>query len=137
MAAAKEAPTQRGSAHTEQGTAGVLHVKEEEVRGLSVPRLRLLIYLLKGEVPMKPGNISYAERATRILTAGTAPFFMAQWDLVKGLPPAARNDPVLFKQFKESADEAIRVEASPLKAHFVPTPAPAVSEMGSVEEEDD
>ena len=87
----------RGPAPTAPSTAGVLHVKEEEVRGLSVPRLRLLIFLLQGEVPMKPGNISYADRAIRILESGKKPFFVAQWNMVHAQAPNARHDPVMFR----------------------------------------
>ena len=87
MAAAKGMPKPHGTVPMEPTTAGVLHVTEEAVRGLSVSRLRLLIFLLQGHVPMKPGNISYAERAVRILTAETEPFFAAHWDQVLELPP--------------------------------------------------
>ena len=79
MAAGMATLATRGAALTDPATAGelagVLPVTEEEVRGLSVPRLRLLIYLLQGYVPLKPGNVSYADRAIRILTAGKEPFF--------------------------------------------------------------
>ena len=136
MAAAKATKTPRGPAPTTPSMAGVLWVMEEEVRGLSVPRLRLLIYLLQGQVPQKPGNISYAERAIRILAAETTPFFAAQWTMVQGLPPTARHDPVLFRQFKESADETVRADASSLRAQFVPTPVQAASVTGSVDGDD-
>ena len=137
MAAAMTVTTPRGSAPTEHDTAGVLQVTEAEVRGLSVSRLRLFIFMLQGHVPMKSGNVSFADRAIRILSAGNTPFFAAHWEMLKGLPPTARHDPVMFRQLKDSADEAIRAAASPLRAQFVPTPPPAASEAGSACGEDD
>ena len=106
---------------------------------MSVARLRLLIYVLQGHVVPKPGNVKYADRAIRLLAAGTTPFFAAHWECVQGLSPTARHDPILFRQFTEAADEAIRADPSPRRAHFVPTPPPATSEKGSVngEEEED
>ena len=76
--------------------AGVVLVKEEDVRRLSVARLRLLIYLLQGHVVPKPGNIKYVDRAIPLLAAWNTPFFEAQWEAVHGLAPNAKHDPVLF-----------------------------------------
>ena len=117
--------------------ADVLLVKEEDVRRLSVARLRLLIYLLQGHVVPKPGNVKYVDRAIRLLTAWNTPFFEAQWEAVHGLAPNARHDPVMFRQLKEAADEAIRVGNPPRRAQFVPTPSPAASANGSVDGEED
>ena len=128
-----------GSASTAPALDGGFRVTEAEVRGLSIPRLRLLIYLVQGYVPMKSGNKSFANRAVELLEEGKDPFFAAHWEMVQGLPQDARHDPVLCRQFKASADAAIRAVASPLRAQFVPTPAPAESETGpgAVEEDDD
>ena len=126
-----------GSTFTAPALVGEFRVTEEAVRGLSIPRLRLLILMLQGHVPPKPGNVSYAERAVRILKAGKEPFFAAQWELVQTLPQTARHDPVLCRQLKESADKAVSAVATPPRAQFVPAPAPAESETGPGAAEDD
>ena len=137
MAAAKAQPVPRGAALLELPMRDVLLVKEEEVRGLSVARLRLLILLVQGHVPSKPGNIKYVDRAIRLLAAGNTPFFAAQWEAVLGLSPTSRHDPVAFGQLKQAADHAISVDTSPRRAQFVPTPGPAASQTGSVDGEED
>ena len=116
MAATSATTAARGAALLEIPMHDVLLVKEEEVRRLSVARLHLLILLVQGHVPSKPGNISFADRAVRLLAAGNTPFFAAQWEAVMGLPPTTRHDPVAFGQLKKAADHAISVDESPRRA---------------------
>ena len=115
----------------------VLVVTEAAVRGLSISRLRLLIFLLQGHVVSKPGNLKYSDRAVRILAAGKQPFYAAQWEAVQALAQNAKFDLQLFGSLKEAADHAISTGPSPRRAHFVPTPPPAASDTGPVDSDDD
>ena len=115
----------------------VLVITEAVVRGLSISRLRLLIFLLQGHVVPKPGNLKYSERAVCILAAGKQPFFAAQWEAVQALAQNAKFDLQLFGSLKEVADHAISTAPSPRRAQFVPTPPPAASDTGPADSDED
>ena len=98
----------------------VLVVTEAAVRGLSISRLRLLIFLLQGHVVPKPGNLKYSERAVRILAAGKQPFYAAQWEAVQALAQNAKFD----LQLLAPSRRLLITRSAPRLPHGVPNLCP-------------